>query len=121
MLIDVEPHGLQPTIADAKSWFDMKWPAYEPRRYKNHRRAMGSWWSRINRRELELAIERRVRIEDRKTVERLEARLPSREVSDIPDFFEQVDRSLAPNPIIGGVDECQESSSGKQQKTDSSL
>lgn len=92
-LVDTERFGILLTIDEVKSWFDSIWPKYSSKYYKRHQRAIASWWSRAWESDIIEAQCRLKRIEDRKTVERMEARLPSREIGEIPDFFSEVDRT----------------------------
>lgn len=91
MLADVKPHGLELTPEIVESWFDLKWPEYQTRGYKKHRRAIASWWARVWESEIELAIERLDKLNERTSIERLESRLPPPpDLESIPDFLKVV-------------------------------
>jgi hypothetical protein len=50
------PHGTQsPELV--RAWFKLKWPVYQTYRYRNHKRAIANWWSRVGSRELDQARE----------------------------------------------------------------
>lgn len=93
-LADTEPYGLKLTPEIVQSWFDHVWPQYSERRYTAHRRAIASWWSRVWESDIERAIERLQRIEERETIAVMEARLPKPLTNEeIPDFTLKIVRN----------------------------
>ncbi len=92
MLADVRPHGRELTAADVESWFDLKWPSYSASGYRNHKKAIASWWARVWESEIDAAIERRVAIEDLDETRRLEAQLSddAEERAETPNHFLQL-------------------------------
>lgn len=84
LLADSQPYGIELTPADVQSWFDLKWPSYSQRGYKNHKKSVASWWSHVREDEILQAIERRITIEDRAQVRRMEARLDEDRTDDSP-------------------------------------
>jgi hypothetical protein len=95
-LADVQPFGIEVTVDEVKSWFDTVWPHYASRHYQKHDRAIASWWSRVRERDVLEAQGRLSRMNNRDQINRMEARLPSTfKSSDIPDFFDGVNKSGA--------------------------
>lgn len=56
-----------------ESWFEIAWPAMKARGYRNHKRAVASWWSRIYESDLERAQQRLDAIEERGEREEMRA------------------------------------------------
>ncbi len=67
------PLGMRLTGEDVQDWFDMIWCKYETYRYKDHRRAVGSWWSRISSLDITRARERAARMREQDEVAVMEA------------------------------------------------
>ena len=52
-LADHNPIGMQLSADDARNWFDFIWLKYSTHGYRNHKRAIISWWGRIREYEIE--------------------------------------------------------------------
>ena len=84
LLADAQPYGIELTAEDVESWFDLKWPSYSQRQYKSHKKSVTSWWGRVREDEILQAIERRITIEDRVQIRRMEARLGEDRTDETP-------------------------------------
>lgn len=73
MLAENNPIGMRMQPEDARAWFDMIWLKFQERQYRNVKRAIISWWSRVREHEIEQARERAFRIRSEAENERLEA------------------------------------------------
>ena len=89
MLAEARPFGRELTAADVESWFDLKWPVYSTNGYRNHRKAIATWWGRVWEREIDEAVERRRAIEDLEETRRLEQQLAPEpeEPAEVPNHF----------------------------------
>ncbi len=67
------PLGLKLTGEVVQSWFDTVWVKYETYKYRNHRRAIASWWSRVSSYDIEKAKERLARLKEQDEVAVMEA------------------------------------------------
>ena len=54
-LAEENPLGLRLTPEEVGGWWKLTWPRYKTYRYRNHGRAVRSWWSRVTPRELAAA------------------------------------------------------------------
>lgn len=72
-LADHNPIGIPLTAQDARDWFEFVWLRYSTHGYRNHKRAIINWWSRVYESEIERAQERASRIRSEAENARLEA------------------------------------------------
>ena len=61
-LADHSPTGIRVSAADVQNWFDFVWLRYSTYGYRNHKRAIIQWWSRVRDSEVESALQRADRI-----------------------------------------------------------
>lgn len=72
-LAEHNPIGMLLTEEDVQAWFDMVWLRFSTRRYRNRRRAIIAWWSRVKEHEILEARNRAERMRDEKETALLEA------------------------------------------------
>lgn len=82
-LADADPLGLGVDVQDVKDWFDWIWLRFKyggkrGRPYRNHKRAVVAWWSRVQEWEITRARARGQRIRDRQETEAIHLRALSR-------------------------------------------
>jgi hypothetical protein len=71
-LAEHNPIGMRLTEADVEAWFDMVWLSFSTYNYRNTRRAVIRWWSRVSESEIQRARQRAARIADESEVAALE-------------------------------------------------
>ena len=71
-LAEHNPIGILLDASDAEAWFDFVWLRYTTYGYRNHKRAIISWWSRVNEADIQKARERVARIQDERETAALE-------------------------------------------------
>jgi hypothetical protein len=62
------PFGITLSMNDVQAWWDLTWLTYKTRKYRNHKRAIRSWWARatlddLHRARLRKEIERMDRLD----------------------------------------------------------
>jgi len=72
-LADNNPLGMNLSADDVQAWFDLNWVKYETYRYKNHKRAIAAWWSRVSQYDIAQARERIARLQETDEVAVMEA------------------------------------------------
>jgi len=74
-LAENNPIGMQLDSADVQAWFDLIWLKFKTHRYKQQKRAIISWWSRVRESEIDDARARVTRMRDDAQVAAIEASL----------------------------------------------
>ena len=84
-LAEENPIGLPLTEDDVREWFDFVWARYRDYGYRNHARAIKSWWHRIEWRDIERARERAHNLRVHAERQRIEA-----QPTNVVDLFSRV-------------------------------